>query len=926
MADRALRNLDAVPAGDVGRAEVPALYDGEPRRVQLSDVLASASSADSLDLSRLSAAIRDNIPDGAFLLELGGVRLRLPGAALADFIDNAIREDTRQGEDGRSAWNPLFRGVVDGERRGLEIYDWEGGTGDKPGVGFISEAGLVATKAEMENIRGEPGRDGGGGGAGAPVNRLGRTAANKLLLASSNAGSEDVSSAVLALGGAGRSATRRRSALAADATVQLPTSDSYSGWEDLAEITVGAAEAGVILLEGEVQGVAQNTTPPGGGNRIYVDVRIQRTRGAATTTRTQIESIYLRNNTQGNANFNAASTQFDFPIAYDDDALEGDVYKVQVRYIQQAGTAGVSVVHAVANNWLDLLALGQAGEAASLTAGLVQAATVFPAGASTGQFVEVAADVPAAGVMVVRIGDRTAFVPATFLRGLNAASAGDVPAADTSISWGGSSSGGGGGGVAISFASEAETTAGVVGNKAVSPLTLKDELVRRTGDADGFSDADSDKLLPEGVFAALTVSQREVLLKLLGVLTLDGHWSRVGGERTWANVPVGLPFDTTLDVPADADDVRVSFETGPTPGGGVFVVSVATLRGLPALAANPPSFTVSQAGWHVVQDSRGNDWGVALRGSRLWVASDLDPAPRNLPYSAYLDVRTGQLEDFCAADRSDRVPPAKMAAGWLPFTAALKSKLDRIEAEAQVNVQSDLSVTDTESKSYVRGQRAFKASLPRGVDVSALPTALAGATTEVVVKEADDRRDAVVSFQMVAGQEYYGHGRGAVVAPTDASGDVETDTWNAEVFGLLWDSGDRNLDGWLKVGSVWDKVVVNGVEHAMTELGQGQLPWDTSAPAPVYRRVQVALSAAEATAIDDGLNAVRLNLRDTDEADLGRAYVVGNPYIRESVRADDRLNAAGVQGVLAQEFQYVDALPDGHEADNVTYLFPPPAG
>lgn len=639
MADRLLSGLDPVPAGDVGRAEVPALYDGQPRRLEVSDVVSASGGADTLDLSRLASAIRDNIPDGAFLLELGGVRLRLPGAALADFIDNAIAADSRQGADGET-WTPSI--VVDGQRR-LQLWTSSGG-----------DWGYATSQSRTE-----------------------------------------------------------------------PPFDPSS-------LTKVKADAASVVL----------------------------------------------------------------PVS-------------------------------------------------------------------------------------------------------------------------------GGGGGAVVWLTEAEVIAGVEAAKAVSALTLKEwadhfKLFSKLGAADVFDFA-------RVAVDALTAAQREAVQARLGVLTLDGHWSRVGGETTWANAPIGLPFDTTLDVPADADDVRVSLDAGATPGGGVFVVSVATLRGLPALAANPPSFTLAQAGWHVVQDSRGNDWGIALRGARLWVASDLDPSPRNDPFSAYLDTRTGQLEDFAAADRDDRVPPEKMAAGWLPFTAALKSKLDRIEAEAEVNVRADLSETDPTSDAFVEGQGPFKASLPRGTDVSALPTALAGATTEVVVKEADDRRDAVVSFAQVAGQEYYGHGRGAVVAPTDASGDVETATWNAEVFGLLWDSGDRNLDGWLKVGSVWDKVVVNGVEHAMTELGQGQLPWDTSAPAPVYRRVQVALSAAEATAVDDGLNAVRLNLRDTDQADLSRAYVVGNPYIRESVRADDRLNAAGVDGRIDAKFRYVDSAADrpaGHEADGVIYFFP----
>ena len=448
-----------------------------------------------------------------------------------------------------------------------------------------------------------------------------------------------------------------------------------------------------------------------------------------------------------------------------------------------------------------------------------------------------------------------------------------------------------GGGTAVTFADQATAVAGLAEDEAMSPKTTAERYAAFKGAFADVTDADSDKWLPAGVFAALTPAQVEVLQRLLDVLTIDGHWRAVGGERTWGNAPIGVPFDSTLDVSDDADDLQVRFDVAGG-GGTTAVVAVAVLRDLPALSANPPSFTVSQAGWHVLQDGAGNDWGVALRGTRLWVASDLDPAPRNLPFSVYLSERTGQLEDFAAADRDDRVPEAKMPTGWKAFTQGLLDKLNGIEDGAQANVQANLAETDSTSPAYVKGKDEWAAALPRGVPVATLPAVQPDASTKVLVEEARDRRDAVISLADVGGQEYWGLGRGALVAPLDSSGARETAAWNAAVKGLIWDSGNRTLFAWLD-GDSFDKVVLNGQTHSMTELAQGPLTWDAGPNPAQYRRVQIVVSADEATAVDDGLLSVKLNFQDST-ASLHQSFLVGNPYIREAKRADDRLNAAQV--------------------------------
>ena len=469
---------------------------------------------------------------------------------------------------------------------------------------------------------------------------------------------------------------------------------------------------------------------------------------------------------------------------------------------------------------------------------------------------------------------------------------------------------GGGGGMAVDPATQAETLAGVVANKYVSPLTLEEKVTAAV-----FEFARTS-------VTALTPAQIEAVQKRLDVLTFDGHWNQVLAARPWANVPVGTPHDTGLDVAADADDLRLNFVgVLGSGGGGVFVVDLASLRAN-QLPANPPGFLVSQNGWRVLVDADGNRWGVGLRGSRVWVAADQDPRPGNRPFTVTIEARTGQIEDFARADSADRVPEDKMPQGWVQFTSELRNRLLGIPAGAEANVQADLTVTDPNSDAHVRGQAAFIAALPH-LDVTQLPDALPSSTTKVVVEEADNRRDATLSFEMVAGQEYWGGGRGGLVAPTDDQGRLETAKFNAEVFGALWDSGDRQLFLWLKVGGVFDRAIINAQTHAMTELAAGAIPWVTGSPN--YRRVQIVLPADQATAIDDGLSNVALNLQDST-ADLHESFLVGNPFSRGALRPDDRLQEPDFTRLLDQQFRYVDVRPAGHETDNVTYLFPPPAG
>lgn len=65
------------------------------------------------------------------------------------------------GAAGTKGWSPLIRNVTDSARRVMEIYDWTGGEGTKPGTGYISSSGLTSTIGDALDMRGATGPSGG---------------------------------------------------------------------------------------------------------------------------------------------------------------------------------------------------------------------------------------------------------------------------------------------------------------------------------------------------------------------------------------------------------------------------------------------------------------------------------------------------------------------------------------------------------------------------------------------------------------------------------------------------------------------------------------------------------------------------------------------------------------------------------------------
>ena len=111
----------------------------------------------------------------------------------------------------------------------------------------------------------------------------------------------------------------------------------WSPWATIMELpAVTAAQAGNVGLKAEVHGEAQET-PSGGGDRLIMECKLERTRGAATAT--LVDHLeYTRNiNSSGLTNdLYAATTRIATNTLADYDAAQaGDVYRVQGRILHQ---------------------------------------------------------------------------------------------------------------------------------------------------------------------------------------------------------------------------------------------------------------------------------------------------------------------------------------------------------------------------------------------------------------------------------------------------------------------------------------------------------------------------------------------------------------------------------------------------------------
>ena len=114
------------------------------------------------------------------------------------------------------------------------------------------------------------------------------------------------------------------------------TDTDWTAWQDVpgVEITVTAAQAGSVVLDGHVHGVMSSAS--GGGDRAYVGARVIRTRGTATRVCSRTKD-YVRNA----SNFGGISPltrEGEDDVLCLEEAQAGDVFKLQVRARQQTAT------------------------------------------------------------------------------------------------------------------------------------------------------------------------------------------------------------------------------------------------------------------------------------------------------------------------------------------------------------------------------------------------------------------------------------------------------------------------------------------------------------------------------------------------------------------------------------------------------------
>ena len=188
------------------------------------------------------------------------------------------------------------------------VYDGDASLLPTPGSG---DAGKVAkvNAGETGYVLAADEQGSGGGGAGLPTVT---TADNGKVLVVSNG----VWAAV------DRSVHRSSSASAAVAVVAAV--DTWSAWTDVASITIAAAEAGGLAVD--ILAHATSDAAAGGGDRIFGQIKIVRTRASVDTDLDE-QTLYVRNSGQAGANFQAASRIATFHEAVKVQAQSGDTYQ-----------------------------------------------------------------------------------------------------------------------------------------------------------------------------------------------------------------------------------------------------------------------------------------------------------------------------------------------------------------------------------------------------------------------------------------------------------------------------------------------------------------------------------------------------------------------------------------------------------------------
>ena len=135
------------------------------------------------------------------------------------------------------------------------------------------------------------------------------------------------------------------------------SSPQWTAWTSVGTFPLPASQAGPVLLAAKVRAERTTPVPTGGGDRIFTQARIVRTRGS-TDTVLVVQDIYGPRNVNTVSVQTASKAVSSFMLGHDT-AQENDTYKVEVRVSSQSTSR--TIQFDIANNGLSVFSVSGGG-------------------------------------------------------------------------------------------------------------------------------------------------------------------------------------------------------------------------------------------------------------------------------------------------------------------------------------------------------------------------------------------------------------------------------------------------------------------------------------------------------------------------------------------------------------------------------------
>ena len=135
------------------------------------------------------------------------------------------------------------------------------------------------------------------------------------------------------------------------------SSPQWTAWTSVGTFPLPASQAGPVLLAAKVRAERTTPVPTGGGDRIFTQARIVRTRGS-TDTILVVQDIYGPRNVNTPSVQTASKAVSSFMLGHDT-AQENDTYKVEVRVSSQSTSR--TIQFDIANNGLSVFSVSGGG-------------------------------------------------------------------------------------------------------------------------------------------------------------------------------------------------------------------------------------------------------------------------------------------------------------------------------------------------------------------------------------------------------------------------------------------------------------------------------------------------------------------------------------------------------------------------------------